>query len=138
MTTSVAKAKSIAPVSATQKIIASFTKREKEALDEYYRKKFQLQGKSSSSKSKGVISEMHVGRDTGLYSGYVHVKISKDQEKLRDWWQYCADASGKVTVLLLNGEPIQGANRKQIGAENWSSDANQTLDDAERLIRVWK
>src|SRR6266487_1026187 len=81
---------------------------------------------------------MHVGSDQGLYSGYGPVKISKDQEKLRDWWQHCADASGRVTVLLLNGEPIQGSNKRQLGAENWSSDWAETLDDSERLIRQWK
>jgi hypothetical protein len=133
-----AKASSIKPVSATQKILQSFTKKERESLDEYYRKRFQLQGKSTSSKTVGVISDMHCGSDTGLYSGYGPVKISKDQEKLRDWWQYCADASGRLTVLLLNGEPIQGPNKRGLGAENWSSDSNETLDEATRLIRIWK
>jgi hypothetical protein len=128
----------IKPPSAADKILASFTKREKEALSEYYRKRFQLQGKSTSSKTVGVISDMHVGSDTGLYSGYGPVKISKDQQKLCDWWQHCADASGRVTVLLLNGEPVQGPNKRGLGSENWSSDSNETLDDAERLIRIWK
>lgn len=132
-----AKAKSIAPVSAAD-IKKSFTPKQWETVQEHFRKKFQLRGRQTSSKSVGVISDMHVGSDQGLYSGYGPIKISKDQEKLRDWWQHCANASGKVTVLLLNGEPIQGSNRKQFGAENWSSDANETLDDASRLIRVWK
>ena len=122
----------------TDKILNQFTKREKEALDEYYRKKYQLQGKSTDSKSVAVISDMHVGSDQGLYSGYGPVKISKDQEKLRDWWQYCADTTGRVTVLLLNGEPIQGSNKKQLGAETGRVDANETLDDASRLILQWK
>jgi hypothetical protein len=97
-----------------------------------------ISGRSTSSKSVAVISDMHVGSDQGLYSGYGPVRISKDQEKLRDWWQHCADISGKVTVLLLNGEPIQGGNKKSNGSENWSSDWTETLDDAERLIRQWK
>jgi hypothetical protein len=132
-----AVAKSITSVKPIDKILQSFTRKEREALDEYYRKKLATSGKSTSSKTLAVISDMHVGSDQGLYSGYGPVKISKDQEKLRDWWMHCADVNGRLTVLLLNGEPCQGSNKKQLGAENWSSDFNETLDDAERLIKQW-
>lgn len=119
-------------------ILKGFTTEEREALDEYYKNKFKLPGRSTSSKKLGIISDMHVGSTTALYSGYGPVKISKDQQKLLDWWTHCADTIGKCDLLLLNGEPIDGENRKSMGAERWTADLNEQISDAEHLISMWK
>jgi hypothetical protein len=42
------------------------------------------------------------------------------------------------TALIINGEPINGPSRKQNGGENWTSDVNLQLDDAEKLIRQFR
>jgi len=128
----------IKPATATDKILNKFTIREREGLDEYYRKKFQLQGRSTSSKTLGVISDMHVGSTTALYSGYGSAKITADQDKIRDWWIHCSDKIGKCDLLLLNGEPIEADHYKSNAYELWSGDINDQLDDAERLIKQWK
>jgi hypothetical protein len=122
-----------------ENILKGYTKKEIEALNEYYRKKFSvLTGRSTSSKSVGIVSDMHVGSIYALYSGYAGYNISPDQKKLRDWWLDCSDKMGRVTVLLLNGEPTNGPNNKQNGYENWSSSVNEQLQDAERLIGQMK
>ena len=97
-----------------------------------------LGGRSTSSKTLGIISDMHVGSTTALYSGYGPSRITADQEKLRDWWLHCADKIGKCDLLLLNGEPIESDHHKSNAYELWSGDLNEQLDDAERLIKQWK
>jgi hypothetical protein len=105
-----AKATSIKPakVSVADKILDNFTKREQEALEEYYREKLSVNvGRSISSKTPGIISDLHVGSEFGLYSGYGPVRISQDQLKLRDPWLDCIDKIGHVTLLLLNGDAVE-------------------------------
>jgi hypothetical protein len=135
-----AKATSIKPakVSAADKILDNFTKREQEALEEYYRKKLSVNvGRSTSSKTLGVISDMHVGSTTALYSGYGPAKITSDQEKIRDWWLHCSDKIGKCDLLLLNGEPVEGTHYKSNAYELWSASIADQCDDAERLVKQW-
>ena len=95
-------------------------------------------GRSTSSKTLGIISDMHVGSTTALYSGYGPAKITPDQDKIRDWWLHCCDKIGKCDLLLLNGEPIEADHYKSNAFELWSGDINDQLDDAERLIKQWK
>jgi hypothetical protein len=96
------------------------------------------QGRSTSSKTLGIISDMHVGSVYALYSGYGSAKITPDQQTLRDWWIHCADAIGKCDLLLLNGEPVEGTHYKSNAYELWSASIADQCDDAERLIRQWK
>lgn len=119
------------------KLKESFTEEQWRALEAHVASKLKL-GRSTSSKNVGIISDMHVGSNMALYSGYGPARISPDQVKLRDWWSHCIDKIGHVNVLLLNGEPINGTNVKQGGFQNWSSDLNDQLGDAERLIKEWK
>jgi hypothetical protein len=126
------------PINSTQKILAGFTKKERESLNEYFRKKFSLVGRQTSSKTVSVISDMHVGSTTALYSGYGPAKITPDQEKLRDWWVHCSDEIGRCDLLLLNGEPIEGTHYKSSGFELWSPDIGEQILDSERLVKQWK
>jgi hypothetical protein len=97
-----------------------------------------IKGRSTSSKTLGVISDLHVGSKFGLYSGYGPTKISQDQLKLRDHWLDCIDKIGHVTLLLLNGDAVEGPNVKQNAFQLWSGDLNDQIEDAERLVRQWK
>lgn len=136
-----AKTKSITPIkpaTSADTILSKFTKKELEALNEHYHKQFSLkQGRSTSSKTLGIISDMHVGSTTSLYSGYGPAKITSDQEKIRDWWIHCSDNIGRCDLLLLNGEPIEADHFKSNAYELWSGDINAQIDDAERLIKQW-
>jgi hypothetical protein len=80
-----AEATSIKPakVSTADEILDNFTKREQEALEEYYRKKFQLQGRSTSSKSIFLISDMHCGNQHWNYVGTSDYR-SPTSERLLD------------------------------------------------------
>lgn len=119
-----------------ESILSAFTTREREALDEYYRQQFKIiGGRSTASKRLVILSDMHVGSTLSLYSGYGSYKITPDMEKLRDWFMTCVDRVGDFHCLLINGEPTNGPNNKNNGFQNWTSDINEQIEDAERLIR---
>jgi len=62
----------------------------------------------------------------------------RKHRKLKDFWMSMPDQlkNKTPTCLVINGEPINGPSKKQNGAENWTSDINLQLDDAERLIKA--
>lgn len=80
---------------------------------------------------------MHVGSLYGLASGY-YGPITPDQQIIKDWWLHCADKIGRCDLLLENGEPIEGTHFKSNGSELFSASIGDQLDDAERLIKMWK
>jgi hypothetical protein len=125
-------------IKAADKILDNFTKRERETLEAYYSKKLSIRvGRSTSSKTLGIISDLHVGSKFGLYSGYGPIKISQDQIKLRDHWLDCIDQIGRVNLLLLNGDALDGGNPKQNAYQLWSGDLNDQITDCERLLNEW-
>jgi hypothetical protein len=95
-------------------------------------------GRSTSSKTLGIISDLHVGSKLGLYSGLGPIKISPDQTKLHEHWLDCIDKIGRVNLLLLNGDAMDGSNPKQNAYQLWSGDFNEQITDCERLLKEWK
>jgi hypothetical protein len=63
---------------------------------------------------------------------------NKLQKKLYNHWIKVKDSlSQKPHVLCLNGESCDGANVKATGQQSWSTDLNDQLNDAERLIKLF-
>jgi len=60
------------------------------------------------------------------------------QEKLFDIWSSVRDAVPKPHILVLNGEPCDGPNAKQNGDESWTTVIREQLDDAAKLLRMYK
>ena len=101
--------------------------------------------RSSSSKSVLFLSDMHVGSAYAVCSPNPTIgdtggswRPNKLQKKLYQTWEWVRDSlTQKPNVLCLNGEGIDGANIKQVGQQSWSTDINDQLNDAERLLKVF-
>lgn len=107
--------------------------------------KILLPGRSTSSKSVLFVSDMHVGSayavcssdpkvtDTGMF-----LTPNSLQQQLYQFWNECRDAlTQRPYVLCLNGEPIDGANRKQIGQQSWTPNINDQLLEAKKLLKEY-
>lgn len=100
-------------------------------------------GRSTSSKSVLFISDMHVGSETAICSPKVSMKggsfePNKLQKKLYDLWCWAKDEQiQKPQVLVLNGEPCDGPNAKQLGNESITTSFDEQLDDAEKLLKMY-
>lgn len=96
----------------------------------------QLKGRSKSSKVIGVISDIHDGSVMGMISR--RYPANRWQTILREHWLECIDKVGRCELLLLNGEPINGLNKKKMGYGNWTSDINTQIWDAVECVKEWK
>lgn len=98
------------------------------------------------SKSVVILSDMHVGSGFAVCTKEPTVgdsggawKPNKLQNKLLDAWYWARDSlAQKPHVLVINGEPIDGPNSKQLGHTCWSTNIHDQLKDAEKLIREYR
>lgn len=102
-----------------------------------------LGGRSKSSKSILVASDMHVGSATAVCSDEPYVtdldtsiKPNKLQRVLnRAWHDTIDDLHMKPNLLVINGEPIDGANKRQLGQQSWSTNLEDQMNDSAKLIK---
>jgi hypothetical protein len=88
---------------------------------------------------------MHVGSAYALCSKNPTIgdtggewRPNKLQKKLHQAWLWVKDSlAQRPHVLCLNGEPIDGANSKQVGQQSWTTNINDQLNDAERLLKEY-
>jgi hypothetical protein len=100
---------------------------------------------AKGSKSVLFLSDMHVGSAYAVCSKNPSIgdtggswRPNRLQKKLYDTWLWVKDSlAQRPHVLCLNGEPIDGANSKQIGQQSWSTNINDQLNDAERLLKEY-
>jgi hypothetical protein len=88
---------------------------------------------------------MHVGSiyavrsPDALVQGGSKFEMNKFQQQMYDNWCWARDELiQQPDVLCLNGEPIDGSNVKNTGGSTWNTDVNAQLEDAERLIRMYR
>ena len=98
-----------------------------------------LQGRSTSSKSMIVTGDMHVGHKFALNTGEFY-KTPDKLQSIRDLWYNARDRLHKerCNIFFLNGEHIDGDNKKEGGHQVWSTDLNDQFADAEKLLRHYK
>jgi len=97
---------------------------------------------AKSSKSILTISDMHVGAGTSVCTLRPVIsdlnttyKPNRLQLALNEAWYNCIDElEQKPTLLVVNGEPCDGANRRQIGQQSWSTNIQDQLNDAGKLL----
>lgn len=104
-----------------------------------------LGGRSKRSKSAVFVSDMHDGSiyavcspspDLGKKGGFTPNRL---QKVLYETWVDCIDRlHQRPRVLVLNGEPIDGGNKKQQGDSSWTNDIGLQLADSAKLIRLYK
>ena len=95
-----------------------------------------------SSKSLVVISDIHCGSkyavcsESPVRNDDSDYKPNPNQRKLLEGWDWCIDqVSQKPTALVVNGEPIDGDHVRSAGAETWSSNLNDQMNDFIKLIK---
>lgn len=93
-----------------------------------------------SSKSIAIYSDIHVGSKLAVchkdctISDY---KPNKLQLALFDIWQQTIDELvQKPSVLVVNGEPFDGANKKQLGSQSMTTDIGKQMNESERLLKM--
>jgi hypothetical protein len=101
--------------------------------------------RSTSSKSILFLSDMHVGSYNAVCSPNpqikdTEIKPTKLQEKLYNQWVKVKDSlqNKNLFCICVNGEPIDGANSKQVGLDAWTTDINLQIDDAVKLLKEFK
>ena len=99
----------------------------------------------ASSKSLVIVSDIHVGSKYAICTESPErdsdnpYKPNKLQKKLLEGWDYCVDRiSQKPRALVVNGEPIDGANRFNMGDSVWSVEINDQIEDATKLLNTIK
>jgi len=103
-------------------------------------------GRSGSSKTVVFVSDMHVGSAMALSppDPFVSeldttIKSNKIMSTLYDTWQWCIDSlSKKPDVLGVIGEPMDGANKLQIGQQSWTTNINDQIKSAVKLLKMFK
>ena len=98
-----------------------------------------LQGRSTSSKSMIITGDMHVGHKFALHTGE-YEKIPEKLQVLKRLWYEGRDRlmRERASIFFINGEPIDGDNRKEGGHQVWSTDYNDQMADARTLIQHYK
>lgn len=101
--------------------------------------------RSKSSQSILVLSDLHIGSRYSVCSEEPEIdsggsyKPSYNQKKLNRAWFECVDMiQQKPRALVINGEPIDGDNFKSLGDSVWSTELNDQLNDAEKMLNTIK
>ena len=103
-----------------------------------------LSGRKGSSKSIVVYSDIHDGSFTSVCSPEPTIgesggayKPNKLQKVLFNAWEDSIDSlSKKSDLLVINGEPMDGANPTQLGQQSWTTDINDQMEDSAKLIKM--
>ena len=101
--------------------------------------------RAKQSRSILFLSDLHVGSRYAVCSPNPQMGDGSShnpnplQKKLYESWCWVKDSlSTNPHILVLNGEPIDGSNPKQLGEETWSTSIQEQLNDAETLLRMYK
>jgi hypothetical protein len=102
------------------------------------------EGRSTSSKSVLFLSDMHVGNELSICSENPLMKggsfnPNELQLKLLEAWYWVKDElSQQPHIVCINGEPCDGPNPKQLGDQLWTTSFQEQLDDAAKLLKIYK
>lgn len=106
--------------------------------DDYFEKENRVigyyGGRSTSSKSVIVVGDMHVGHYYALGS-----PLNK-MRKVNEFWKSARDKLKKerANVFVINGEPVDGDQPRQLGGELWENDMGQQMEIANEYISHFK
>lgn len=102
--------------------------------------------RKTSSKSCYIVSDMHVGSILAICSREpynsdlkTYVKPNVLQKELLSIWEESIDElSKRPDICVENGEPVDGANAKQLGNQSWSTNVADQAKDSIDLLRIIK
>lgn len=99
----------------------------------------------TGSKSVYIVSDIHDGAITAVCSpepktqekGVKPYSPNKLQKELFKIWEESIDElSQKPNLCVVNGEPIDGANKKQGGNQSWSTNLYDQAKDSVKLLKM--
>jgi hypothetical protein len=98
-------------------------------------------GRSRSSRTIGVLSDIHDG-STHAVCSHEPIRQSTGEEYKKsdvnrlflEHWDACVDWLKNAHIQVVNGEPFNGANRREMGFENWTSDIGDQVEDSYKLL----
>ena len=97
---------------------------------------------AKSSKSVVIFSDIHVGSKVAVCSESPKIidgenyTPNKAQKALKKAWDLAiSEISQKPDLLVINGEPIDGANPKSMGAGVWSTNLVDQIRDFKTLTK---
>jgi hypothetical protein len=98
-----------------------------------------VKGRSKSSKSIVITGDMHVGNNYAIHTGEF-AKIPEKLLPIKDLWYSASDKlkRDKPSLFFINGEHIDGDNEKELGAQQWTTNINRQMADAENLLKAFK
>lgn len=99
---------------------------------------FKIKGRSTASKVIVINADLHVGSDYAITSIDGPDRQTKWQTVLREHWLESIDKIGRHELMLINGEPINGINKKNNGAENYTSDISEQRRHAVKAVKEWR
>lgn len=113
---------------------------------EEYLKSITLPGRSTSSKTFVSVSDLHVGSAMALApeNPYVSdidttIKPNKIGKRLLEAWYWCIDHLSKNPHCLgVIGEPMDGANVKQVGQQSYTTNINDQIKWSADLLSMIK
>lgn len=96
----------------------------------------------ASSKSVLIVGDMHTGSTTAICSKEpvtsdkdTTYRPNKLQKALYGVWQDCIDELvQKPDVLVINGEPCDGGNPRQLGNQSWTTNVYDQIIDSKLLV----
>lgn len=97
-----------------------------------------VKGRSTASKIVVMNSDLHVGSDYAITSIDGPDKPTKWQIVQREHWLESIDLVGKHELQVINGEPMNGINKKNNGAENYTSNVSTQRRHAVDAVKEWK
>ena len=87
-----------------------------------------------------VYSDIHVGSKLAVCSDDPEIpnyRPNNLQKKLYEMWQESIDdITQKPDIKIINGEPFDGSNRKQIGKQSATSDILPQMKEAQKLLKM--
>lgn len=106
--------------------------------------KKQKHGVTKKPKRVLVISDLHVGSSTALCSqkpiiadlGTFYTPNGLQKIFFKAWSDMIKELKGPVDLLVVNGECIDGANVKQVGQQSWTTNIDDMMNDAKKLIEM--
>ncbi len=107
--------------------------------------KYKLKGRSKSSKTILNLADVHDGATTSVCSPEPYIndlnttfKPNKLQKALYDIWESIPDSLSKkkTDLIVINGEPVDGANKKGLGQQSWTTNLWDQSEDFMKLMKV--
>ena len=91
-----------------------------------------------------MLGDIHVGSYTAVCSPHpqikdTEIKPTKLQEKLYEHWVKVKDSlqNKNLFAIVINGEPIDGDNKRQLGVDSWTLDQGLQIKDVVKLLKQY-